>query len=106
MTYILTFRPEVEEDAVFGYLWYEDKATGLGKDYLRLVYACSGKILRNPLMYRKVHGEFRRGLLKKFPYAIYFRIEGNKVIVFGLFHSARNPENIEDSLDDRDNKVL
>lgn len=106
MTYILAFRPEVEEDAFSGYLWYEDKAIGLGEDFLRLFYAYSREILRNPLIYRKVHGEFRRRLLKRFPYAIYFRIEDNKVIVFGLFHCARNPKNIIDSLDDRAMKML
>jgi len=106
MTYTLFFLPEVEEDVFSGYLWYEEKAAGLGEEFLRLFYAFSHELVRNPLLHRKVSGTFRRRLLKRFPYAIYFKIENSKVIVFGLFHCARNPEAIEDTLDDRDKKKV
>jgi len=36
VTYSLSFLPEVENDAIMGYDWYEDKSTGLGDDFLRL----------------------------------------------------------------------
>ncbi len=36
MTYILHFLPEVEEDVIAGYLWYEGKSSGLGEDFLAL----------------------------------------------------------------------
>jgi hypothetical protein len=59
MTYTLHFLPEVEEDVIAGYGWYETKSPGLGEDFLRMFSACSGEIQRNPLHYRKVYGEFR-----------------------------------------------
>ncbi|MBW1820916.1 MAG: type II toxin-antitoxin system RelE/ParE family toxin, partial [Deltaproteobacteria bacterium] len=90
MTYDLRFLPEVEEDVMAAYSWYEEKALGLGEEFLRMFYACANEILRNALLYRKVYGDFRRRLLWRFPYAIYFRIEGNEIIVFGLFHCARD----------------
>jgi hypothetical protein len=46
MSYSLSFLPEVEEDAVSGYVWYEKKATGLGEEFLRVFYACAGEIIR------------------------------------------------------------
>ena len=49
MTYHLAFRPEVEEDAIAGYIWYEEKAKGLGEEFLRLFYAKAREIPRNPL---------------------------------------------------------
>ncbi len=104
MTYHLAFRPEVEEDAIAGYIWYEEKAKGLGEEFLRLFYAKAREIPRNPLLFRNVYNDFRRQLLKRFPYAIYFRIEDEKIVVFGLFHCARDPRFIEDSLADR-NKI-
>ncbi len=91
MTYTLRFLPEVEEDVIAGYAWYEEKAIGLGEEFLRLFYAYAGEVSRNPLLSRKVYHEFRRRLLWRFPYAIYFRIEGNEIVVFGLFHCARDP---------------
>ena len=102
MTYSLSFLPEVENDAIMGYEWYEDRSPGLGDDFLRLFYAYAIEIPRNPELYNIVHKDFRRRLLRRFPYAIYFRIEDQVVVISGLFHCARNPILIEDLLNDRD----
>ena len=101
MIYHLTFIPEVEEDAVASYTWYEEKAKGLGEEFLRLFYAKTREIPRNPLLFRKVHDNFRRQLLKRFPYAIYFQIENKEIIIYGLFHCARDPQFIKSSLNNR-----
>ena len=102
MTYDLRFLPEVEEDVINGYLWYEDKSRGLGEDFLRMFYASSNELMGNPLLYQKVHYDFRRRLLRRFPYAIYFTVENELVIVFGLFHCARNPQLVLTKLQDRE----
>lgn len=101
MTYDLRFLPEVEEDVIAGYSWYEDKAIGLGEEFLRMFYACAGDLSRNALLYQKVYGNFRRRLLRRFPYAIYFRLRDDEIIVFGLFHCARDPRTIRLKLSDR-----
>lgn len=102
MTYILRFLPEVEEDVINGYVWYESKSRGLGEDFLRMFYAYANEILWNPLRYPKVYQDFRRRLLRRFPYAIYFEIENDQIIVFGLFHCARNPQAINAELENRE----
>ncbi len=101
MTYELSFLPEIEEDLVVGYLWYEDKSLGLGDEFLRTFYARANELAHNALLYQKVYGEFRRSLLRRFPYAIYFRLEKDAVVVFGLFHCAINPNTIQVQLLDR-----
>jgi len=102
MTYTLRFLPEVEEDVIGGYAWYEEKSPGLGEDFLRMFYASASEILWNPLLCQKVYKEFRRRLLRRFPYAIYFMIEYEQITVFGLFHCARNPRTIRTKLRDRE----
>ena len=102
MTYTLRFLPEVEEDVIAAYAWYEAKAPGLGEEFLRMFYACAGDIPRNPVLYPKVYREFRRRLLRRFPYAIYFRTEDNEIVVFGLFHCARDPRTIRAKMRNRD----
>jgi len=101
MIYTLRFLPEVETDAISGYSWYETKSSGLGDEFLRMFYACAGDILRNPLLYQKVHNEFRRCLLRRFPYAIYFLMNDDQIIVTGLFHCAHEPHSVESKLRDR-----
>ena len=104
MKYTLRFLPEVEEDVIAGYAWYEEKASGLNEDFLRMFYAYVGEIPRNPKLYPKVYREFRRCLLRRFPYAIYFKIEGKEIIIFGLFHCARDPRTIREKLRGRDGR--
>lgn len=101
MTYALRFLPEVERDIRNGRTWYEEKAQGLGEEFLRVFYGSSQELTRNPKMYPTVHRDFRRRLLRRFPYAIYFRIEGDIVVVFGLFHCARDPRRLRKELRDR-----
>ncbi|MBI3923531.1 MAG: type II toxin-antitoxin system RelE/ParE family toxin [Armatimonadetes bacterium] len=101
MTYALRFLPEVEEDAIAGYSWYEQKSDGLGEEFLRMFYACANETARTPRQYPEVYHDFRRRLLRRFPYALYYRIAGEEVIVFGLFHCARDPDGIASSLLDR-----
>ena len=101
MTYALRFLPDVEQDVISGYRWYESKALGLGDEFLRMFYACLEGIRRNPLISAKVHHEIRRSLLRRFPYAVYFKVQDSDAIVFGLFHCARDPRKIESTLLDR-----
>lgn len=67
-----SFLPEVEEDTIGAYFWYEEKAKGLGEEFLRVFYTTIAEIGRTSLIYRKVYKNFRRCLLKRFPYSIYF----------------------------------
>ena len=98
MTYALRFLPQVETDVRNGRTWYEGKAPGLGEEFLRVFYASAEELARAPQAYPKVHGDFRRWLLRRFPYAIYFRIESERVVVFGLFHCARDPRRLSKEL--------
>jgi len=102
MKYTLCFLPEVEEDVISGYVWYESKSLGLGEEFLRIFYACAEEIPRNPFLYPKIHNEFRRRMLRRFPYAIYFMIKDDEIIVLGLFHCARDPRTIRMKLRDRE----
>jgi len=104
MTYTLHFLPEVEEDVINGYIWYDSKSPGLGEEFLRMFYACAGDIPRNPMLYPESHREIRRRLLRRFPYAIYFVIRNIRIIVLGLFHCAREPRTVHNNLQDRESR--
>ena len=101
MSYTLHFLPEVEGDVMAAYGWYEDKAVGLGAEFLRGFYAHTAVLQRTPLIFSKIHQDFRRGLLRRFPYACYYRVEGEFVTVYGAFHCARDPSTVKESLGDR-----
>ena len=76
MNHRLRFLPEVAGDVVAGSRWYEERSSGLGEDFAHMVYARSDEISRNPLACAVVAGGYRRGLLRRFPYSIYYVVEG------------------------------
>jgi plasmid stabilization system protein ParE len=48
-------------------------------------------LLRNPFVFSKVSfRDFRRILLKKFPYKLIYRIENDKIHVFAVLHQSRS----------------
>jgi len=96
----LIFKPEVEDDLVDVYRWYEEKSTGLGEEFLRLFYVKVNEIVRRPGSYMSI-GIFRRSLMRRFPYSIYFVIEDDVILVPGVFHTSRNPDFIKSSAENR-----
>jgi plasmid stabilization system protein ParE len=88
----LIFAPEAEEDISLAYGWYEDRRVGLGEEFLSCVDACIQTILRNPEMHRIVHETYRRGLVRRFPYAVFYEYADGVVSVYCVFHTARDPE--------------
>ena len=72
----LILAPEAEQDLAEAYGWYENRRPGLGEEFLSCVDACIAAIQRTPEMYRVVHEDYRRGLVRRFPYAIFYESSG------------------------------
>ncbi len=89
----LIFAPEAEQDLAEGYTWYEGRRTGLGEEFLSAVEACLAVIRRTPEIHSAVHENYRRGLVRRFPYAVFYEYEHVKgtVTVYGVFHTSRDP---------------
>ena len=88
----LIITPETEQDVDEAYSWYEDSRQGLGEEFLTCVDASIQTICRTPKLYPKIHNEYRRALVRRFPYAVFYEYAKGKVIVYSIFHTSRNPE--------------
>jgi plasmid stabilization system protein ParE len=91
MTAELMLAPEVEQDVSEAYMWYNEHSVGLGAEFLTCVDACIQSICRNPEMHPVVYQNCRRGLIRRFPYSIFFEYIGNTVIIYAVFHNSQNP---------------
>lgn len=82
--------------------YYEVKRQGLGRLFLLSVKDTFSLIAQNPLMYVKIYKEIRRALTKKFPYAIFYRIDkkAKEVTIYRILSSYRNPNLWKQSIDD------
>jgi hypothetical protein len=73
-------------------VWYEDRRVGLGEEFLSCVDASVQRICRAPELHAKVYGDFRRVLVRRFPYAIFYEFADETVTVYGVFHTSRHPD--------------
>lgn len=73
MTRPVVFRPQASHEVVEVRGWYEARRPGLGDEFGAEVDAAVTRIVERPLAYPRVHGETRRAVLSRFPYAIYYR---------------------------------
>ncbi len=90
MDYLLVFRSEVRDEINEAYNWYENQNLGLGDEFLDCVQEMLNRICLMPQSYAIVYRDVRRAVVKRFPYAIYYRVVSNKVIVTAIFHSRRD----------------
>ena len=88
----LVIAPEAEQDLDEAYAWYEDRRIGLGEEFLSSVDACIQFICRNPEIREVVHKSYRRALVRRFPYAVFYEYLEGQVVVYSVFHTAREPE--------------
>ena len=66
--------------------WYESRRTGLGAEFLRSVAEARDMLVRDPQRFAQTREPFRWLKLRKFPYALHFRIIGNRVSIVARLH--------------------
>ncbi len=86
--------PEAKNDVMAAYLWYEEQSAGLGMEFLRCIEAALLSVQRNPKLYAIAHKTFRRALLRRFPFVVFFEEDSAQglCVVYGVFHCSQDPQ--------------
>lgn len=85
-------------DLARGRDFYEQQGEGLGGYFLDSLFSDIDSLMLYAGIHRKVFG-FHRLLSKRFPYAIYYRMEtGNEVIVYRVLDCRQDPQKIYGAL--------
>jgi hypothetical protein len=88
----LILLPDVLDDVARAAQWYDEEGGhGLGDRFVACFYAYLPQIERQGELHRKVYKDFRRVLLKPFPYALYHRYHSGQIVVSLVIHAARKP---------------
>lgn len=88
----LIIAPEAQLDLDEAYGWYESRRVGFGEEFLCSVDACLKAICRLPETHGKVHKDYRRAMVRRFPYSVYYKYAEGTVTVHLIFHASRDPE--------------
>jgi len=92
MSWMVLVRAEAERDLLEARDWYEWKRAGLGSEFLDEFAAAMASLEQNPQRERFYFREFRRILLRRFPYKIFYQIIGERVVVFRVLHAKQDHE--------------
>ncbi len=91
MTRAAVYTLAAEADLADAVEWYRRRDEALAERLLAETAAVAKRLEDNPFQFPIVHRDVRRVLLRRFPYALFFRIIGEKVQVLACFHTRRNP---------------
>jgi plasmid stabilization system protein ParE len=87
-----------EQDFTAAFLWYEEQSVGLGRRLMARVDDLLARIAETPLQFPEIASGYRRALLQRFPYGIYFSCACDEVLVHAILHLHRDPGFWQDRL--------
>lgn len=88
----IIFRPAAELELQEAYDWYDERESGLGREFTRSVDECVQLIRRHPEIFPAIHKHVRQGVLRRFPYSVFYFISSDVIIVISVFHASRAPK--------------
>lgn len=91
MTYRLVVRRQAKADIRETARWYERQRPGLGRAFVQQIDALLDRVHLNPMQYQIVYREVRRAIPRRFPYGVFYRIDGSAVLVFAVVDLHRDP---------------
>lgn len=83
-------RRETQLEIQEAFRHYQEISEGLGFEFMRSLDAALQSVKRNPFAYQKIYKEVRRVLIRKFPYAIFYVAEENRLVVIACYHQKRS----------------
>jgi hypothetical protein len=91
---------EARDDLLAGFRFYERQERGLGKYFLDALISDVDSLAASSGVHSSVFG-YHRSLSRRFPFAIYYRVEENVVRVRAILDCRRNPSWIQRRLTTR-----
>lgn len=78
-------------DLADGYRFYEKQAPGIGAYFLDTLYADIDSLVVNAGIHPVQFGRYHRLLSTRFPFAVYYRVEGEIATVYAVLDCRRSP---------------
>lgn len=88
----LRYTDRAKEDLEVAFVWYERQRRGLGFEFLDCVESAVKSIIQRPEMFRVHYSVFLGCVIRRFPFSIFYTIEGNEIVVHSVFDNRRDPD--------------
>lgn len=88
----LVFRRGVKGEIAEAYSWHEKQSPGLGDRFTESLEETLEAITARPTLTATLIRDIRFRLLRRFPYAVYYRVVRDAVRVLAVIHTRRDPQ--------------
>jgi plasmid stabilization system protein ParE len=88
----VTLRRLAKLDLLEARNWYDERRAGLGDELHEEIEAVLRRIADFPHLAPRVDQRVRRAALERFPYGIFYVVDGDAIRVIAILHRARSPE--------------
>ena len=85
------FRTEAADDVSLARDWYDAQSAGLGDSFVGSLERTVDLIASLPEAFPEIATGLRRALLGRFPYALYYRLDGSVIDVIACLHTRQSP---------------
>ncbi len=85
------FGPAAVADIVAAEAWYGARSERVAADFVLELEAAVARIAENPAQFPVVLETVRRARMRRFPFALFFRVEDETAVVIACFHASRDP---------------
>ena len=88
----LRVRQQAKAEILKGYDRYFQKSPVAAQRFVDAVDEAIARIEERPELFPLIRGRLRRALLRRFPYAVYFKVYPSVISVVGVIHGHRHPD--------------
>ena len=85
------------EDLFAGRMFYEKQGEGVGEYFFDTLFSDIDSLILYGGIHVKAFG-YHRMLSKRFPYAVYYKVEGNVAVVYRVLDLRQEPSKTRDAL--------
>jgi hypothetical protein len=85
------FNPTARQEVADSFDWYESREVGLGNDFLGALDDCIRLIRLHPEIAPIAFKNYRKALMKRFPFAVFYRVSSSVLTVYAVFHCSKSP---------------
>lgn len=91
MSFTIVFRRAAQCEFMEAAEWYEKRRLGRGAKFTAAVKEVLTRIAEEPDFYAIVFEDVHEALVSKYPYCVYYRVDGERILVLSIFHTSRDP---------------
>ena len=86
--------PEADAELAEARVWYRHQRNGLDVELMQRIDETLQRISDAPRRFPYVYRRLRRAIVRQFPFAIFYEVTEDEIVVFAVFHSRRDPKQL------------